>query len=211
MTSESPKRVYFLGKKLAEFHAALQAALEPYNAAVSCFSGQEECLEKLSEKPCDLLIVDLSGCEVEGTEVLTQARRMAPWIATVALVDRTGVRGAVKAMKAGASDCLEKPVREDRLRAVIEGHLGGKGYSGPRVRRTLTQMEVQVLHLILEGKTSRDIAAELHRSKRTIDVHRKNIMRKLEACGPVDLIKRALGMGLTELHECDDDFVPKDP
>ncbi len=210
MTGESRKRVYFLGKKLAELRASVQTALESYNAAVSCFSGQQECLDKLSEKPCDLLIVDLNGCEMEGIEVLTQARRMAPWIASLALVERTGVRGAVKAMKAGASDCLEKPVQEGRLRAVVEAHLSRMGGSGPRVRRTLTQMEVQVLQLILEGKTSRDIAAEMHRSKRTIDVHRKNIMRKLEACGPVDLIKRALGMGLTDSHECDDDSVSKD-
>lgn len=210
MSSESRKRVYFLGKKLVELRPAVHTALTSHNTAVSCFSGYQECLEKLSDKPCDLLIVDLDGCEVEGIEVLTQARRMAPWITSLALVEHAGVRGAVKAMKAGASDCLEKPLQEDRLRAVVQAHLSRMGRSTSRARRTLTQMEIQVLQLILEGKTSRDIAAELHRSKRTIDVHRKNIMRKLEAGGPVDLIKRALGMGLTGSHECDEDSTTQD-
>ena len=68
----------------------------------------------------------------------------------------------------------------------------------------------RLLQLILEGKASRDSAAELDRSKRTIDVHRKNIMRKLEAGGPVDLIRRALGMGLAGSHECDEDFATQD-
>ncbi len=59
-------------------------------------------------------------------------------------------------------------------------------------------MEAQVLQLILAGRTSFDIATELHRSKRTVDVHRKNIMRKLQATGLVDLIRRALEMGFAD-------------
>jgi hypothetical protein len=55
--------------------------------------------------------------------------------------------------------------------------------------------------MILAGKTSHDIAAALHRSKRTIDVHRKNIMHKLQATGLVDLIKRAFGMGFADYPE----------
>ena len=62
-------------------------------------------------------------------------------------------------------------------------------------------MEVQILQMILAGRTSVDIAAALHRSKRTIDVHRKNIMHKLQATGLVDLIKRALGMGFADHRE----------
>ena len=70
----------------------------------------QDCLEKLSAKPCDILIVDLEDCEAEGLELLTQARRMAPWISTMAIVERAAVPTAVKAVKAGACECLEKPV-----------------------------------------------------------------------------------------------------
>lgn len=170
---------------------------------VSYFSKCQECLEKLAVKPCDVLIVDLEDCEAEGLNLLVQARRTAPWISTIAIVRQAAVPTAVKAVKAGACECLEKPVQMDQLGEVVERQLARMALL-PRSRRALTQMEVQILQLILAGKTSQDIAAHLHRSKRTVDVHRKNIMRKLQACSLVDLIKRALGMGLGDAHGCDE-------
>lgn len=173
----------------------LETALKPCDVLIGYFSRHQDCLEKLSVKPCDILVVDLEDGETEGLDLLRQARRMAPWISTMALVEHAAVPAAVNAVKSGACECLEKPVPADRLCEVVEAQLTRMA-SLPRSRRALTQMEVQILQLILAGRTSQDIAAHLHRSKRTIDVHRKNIMRKLQACSLVDLIKRALGMGL---------------
>lgn len=203
MVGGSRKRVYYYGKR-PQSRAVLEAALRLRNTVVNCFSKGEDCLDKLSEKPCDLLIVDLDGCETEGLTVLTEARRMAPWILSLALVERAGVRSAVRAVKAGACDCLEKPIKEDRLLRTIEIQIGSTDTPASYARRPLTHTEIQVLQLILAGKTSRDIAMELHRSKRTIDVHRKNIMRKLQAGSTVDLIKRALGMGFADEQQSDD-------
>jgi two-component system response regulator FixJ len=73
----------------------------------------------------------------------------------------------------------------------------------PRTHRALTEMEIQIVQSILAGKTSQDIAANLCRSKRTIDVHRKNIMRKLQAGSLVDLVQRALAMGLGKEPGCE--------
>ncbi len=176
----------------------LEAALKPHNASASYFSRAQECLRALAERPCDLFIVDLDGWEAEGLHTLAQVRRMAPWVSSLALVRRAAVRCAVRAMKAGAIDCLEKPVQEDRLTVAIARHLGRVEASDGQSRRALTPTEIRVLHLILAGRTSRSIALELHRSKRTIDVHRKNIMRKLEASSPVDLVRRAMGMGFSQ-------------
>jgi DNA-binding NarL/FixJ family response regulator len=181
----------------------VESALKPEHRVVGYFSKYRECIEKLSTKPCDILIVDLEGCEDEGLELLLKARRMAPWISTLAIVERAAVATAVKAVRAGADDCLEKPVQTYQLSEAVEGQLA-RVTSLPAPRRALTQMELQILQLILAGKTSQDIATHLHRSKRTIDVHRKNIMRKLQACSLVDLIKRALGMGLVDGAEADD-------
>ncbi len=175
----------------------LEPALKSDEVSFAFFSGCQGCLEKLSVRPCDILIVDLEECETEGLEMLVQARRMAPWISTMALVEHAAVPAAVQAVKAGVHECLEKPVRIDRLREAIAGQLA-RLESLPRLHRALTQMEIQILQLILAGKTSQDIATHLNRSKRTIDVHRKNIMHKLQACSLVDLIKRALVMGLAE-------------
>jgi DNA-binding NarL/FixJ family response regulator len=180
----------------------VETALGREDGLVGYFSRGQDCLEKLSAKPCDILIVDLEDSEGEGLELLTQVRRMAPWVSTVAIVERAAVPTAVKAVKAGACECLEKPLSAFRLAAAIERQLVRVALV-PHSQRALTQMEIQILRLILRGKTSQDIASHLHRSKRTIDVHRKNIMRKLQACSLVDLIKRALGMGLTEGPDSD--------
>jgi len=208
MRSGSRKRIYCYGRK-PQLRPVLEIALNPEEMLVGYFTGHQECLEKLSVKPCDILIVELEDDEAEGLELLTKTRRMAPWISTVAIVDRAAVSAAVKAVKAGACDCLEKPVQADGLREAVERQLDRMS-SLPRSRRALTQMEIQILQLILAGRTSHDIAAYLHRSKRTIDVHRKNIMRKLQACSLVDLIKRALAMGLTEEPLCDGCDEPQD-
>jgi len=180
----------------------VELALGRADKLIGHFSKCRDCLEMLSAKPCDILIVDLEGSEREGLELLTQVRRMAPWVSTLAIVERAAVPLAVKAVKAGACECLEKPVSALRLCEAVEAQLV-RVAAVPRSQRALTHMEIQILQLILAGKTSQDIATHLHRSKRTIDVHRKNIMRKLQVCSLVDLIKRALGMGLVEDSESD--------
>jgi len=175
----------------------LEPVLSGDSTLLTCFSCQSDCLERLLTKPCDVLIVDLQDDGARGLELLAQVRRMAPWISTMAVIEHGAVPTAVKAIKAGACECLERPLRSDHVCAVVEGLLSRMA-SLPRSHRALTQMEIQILQLILAGKTSQDIAVHLHRSKRTVDVHRKNIMRKLQATSLVDLIKRALAMGLGE-------------
>ncbi len=182
----------------------LENSLAPEEASISGFSQHLECIAELAIKPCDLLIVDWDGCSEEGLDVIERARRLTPWVSSVAIVEHAAVDKAIRAMRAGAGDCLDKPVPEDRLLTVVRTQLARVDISTRRRPRALTLMEVQILQLILAGRTSYEIADDLHRSKRTIDVHRKNIMRKLQATGLVDLIKRALGMGFAEQQESAD-------
>jgi two-component system response regulator FixJ len=200
MTGRSRKRIYVFEKE-PEFQVMLETSLTPSEASISGFSEYRECIDKLATRPCDLLVMDLDGCEPEGLDMLEQARRMTPWIPSLAIVKHAAVCCAIKAIKAGAGDCLDKPVEQDRLLSAVRTQLARGDTSARRRPRALTQMEVQILQMILDGKTSYDMADELHRSKRTIDVHRKNIMRKLQAADLVDLIKRALGMGFADHPE----------
>jgi DNA-binding NarL/FixJ family response regulator len=71
----------------------------------------------------------------------------------------------------------------------------------PRVVRPLTRTEMKVLRLILNGKSNKEIASFLHRSVRTIEVHRSHIMRKFDVDNLIDLIKKAAAMGLIHLPE----------
>jgi len=200
MTGRARKRIYVFGKE-AGVHDLLEGSLAPDEASVSGFSGRQECIDKLATKPCELLIVDLDGCPAEGLDVIEQARRLTPWVSSLAIVEHAAVGCAIRAIRVGAGDCLDKPVQQERLLTVVRSQLARVDVSTRRRPRALTQMEVQILQLILAGRTSYEMADELHRSKRTIDVHRKNIMRKLQATCLADLIKRALGLGFTDQQE----------
>ncbi|MCL5281135.1 MAG: LuxR C-terminal-related transcriptional regulator [Planctomycetes bacterium] len=194
MTGRPRKRIYVFEQE-AGFRDLLENSLAPQEASVSGFSQHLECIAEIAIRPCDLLIVDWDGCPAEGLNVIEQARRLTPWMSSLAIVEHAAVDKAIRAMRAGAQDCFDKPVPQDRLLTAVRTQLARVDFSARRRPRALTQMEVQILQLILAGRTSYEIADGLHRSKRTIDVHRKNIMRKLQATGLVDLIKRALGMG----------------
>jgi len=69
----------------------------------------------------------------------------------------------------------------------------------PRATKLLTRTEMKVLRFILDGISNKEIANLLHRSVRTIEIHRSHIMRKLGADNLVDLVKRAAAMGLVDL------------
>jgi DNA-binding NarL/FixJ family response regulator len=62
--------------------------------------------------------------------------------------------------------------------------------------KSLTKCEIEILRLIVEGNTNKKIAVQLHRSERTIEYHRNRLMHKLNANSIVDLVKRAIDMGL---------------
>ena len=72
-------------------------------------------------------------------------------------------------------------------------------HAEPHMAKPLTKTEKKILHLILNGKSNKEIASLLHRSVRTIEVHRSHIMRKFDADNLIDLFKRAAAMGLVEL------------
>ncbi len=176
----------------------LEASLASGEASVTRFSEQQAFIDTLASRPCDLLIVDLEGRESEGLDLLERARRMVPWMQSLVIVEHAAICCAIRAVKTGAGDCLDEPVEPERLLAAVRTQLAKVDTSTRQRPRALTPIEVQILQMILAGKTSFEMADELHRSKRTIDVHRKNIMRKLQATGLVDLIKRALGMGFVD-------------
>jgi len=148
-----------------------------------------------------MLIVDLDGYAADGVRLLAEAKRLCPWVTTFALIDQGNVPGAIQAMKAGAADCLERPLTEEGLRCAIEPALAWTREKRPAPDAGLTRMETRVLNLVSTGQTSDQIAAMLHRSRRTVDVHRGHIMHKLGVSGTMDLIKEAARRGLIRLDD----------
>ncbi|HNY76744.1 MAG: LuxR C-terminal-related transcriptional regulator [Sedimentisphaerales bacterium] len=175
---------------------AVQAVLDRADAAVSCFTDPEECLKAIRDAGCRLLVTNVPEPAVEGIKLLTRVRHIAPWLPVIMLVEPGQIDTAVQAMKAGATDCLERPPQTSRLLAAVNQALHRTDVTTPS--KPLTEVEQAVLHLVLEGKTNGEIAAGLHRSRRTVEVHRANIMTKLGARHIVDLVRHAGLAGLTD-------------
>jgi len=151
-----------------------------------------EAMQVLRSKPVDILITDVQMPGMDGMALLMQVRR-DPELAQMPLVlisaqdDRSSVR---QGMFSGADDYLTKPFTADELILTVESRLR-RLERGPepspqsddlkkQLLQTLTEREVEVLALIGQGLVTKDIAAELGLSPKTVSAHRQNIMEKLD-------------------------------
>ena len=197
MTDGVIRHIFFVDDE-ASIRETVSKTLNEPGTKVSCFASAHDCLKSLRSRKCDLLITDVRMPEMDGLELITHARRIAPWISVVVVSGYGDIPMAVRALKAGAIDFLEKPLSKQALLSTIESALS-QNTVDPDAGKELTKAEKRVLHFILEGKSNRETAEILHRSEKTIEVHRNHIMRKLGVGNIVDLIKRAASMGLIDL------------
>jgi len=198
MESNIEKYVFFVDDE-PEVLKMVGRTLERAGYKVSCFSKAADCLEHLRYQTCDLLITDVKMPEMNGIELLAEAKRFNPLLLVLVITGYGDIQMAVRALKLGASDFIEKPLDREGLLSTVESILKRTIPANPLLNKTLTKTEMRVLRLILDGKSNKEIAHLRHRSVRTIEAHRSHIMRKLGANNLVDLLKRTAEMGFFEL------------
>jgi FixJ family two-component response regulator len=174
----------------------IQAALRHLDVEVTHFDKAKDCLGCLKTQDCDLLISNAKWPAEDGMRLLAGARCIKPCVPIILLVDHGDIKTAVRAMKGGATDCLEKPPERAQLASAIDSALRGFVPDGIRLERPLSRTEEEVLRLILQGNTTAEVARMLHRSRRTVEVHRSHVMQKLEVAGTVALVRRCAQLGL---------------
>ena len=194
------KHIFFLDDE-PTVRKAVRETLENSNFTVSCFGSPIECLIRLRSKKCDLLITDLKMPEKDGIELLTDVQHLAPWVPVLMITGYGDIPTAVKAMKAGAVDFIEKPLDKKNFVRKIRSILKKNVASHPNLGTSLTRTEKKILQLVIDGMSNKEVANLLHRSARTIEVHRAHIMHKLGVDNLVDLVKRVASMGLIDLEE----------
>ena len=194
------KHIFFLDDEPA-IREVVRETLENSKFKVSCFGNPIECLARLRSKKCDLLITDLRMPEKDGIELLMDVQHLAPWIPVLMITGFGDIPTAVKAMKAGAVDFIEKPLEKKNFVRKIKSILKQNVFIHPDLGTSLTRNETKILQLIIDGKSNKEIANLLHRSARTVEVHRTHLMHKLGVDNLVDLVKRVASMGLVDLEE----------
>jgi FixJ family two-component response regulator len=161
----------------------------------SCFTKADDCLKQLHKRSCVLLITDVRMPGKDGMELLSEAKHAIPWLPVIVITNYGDIPIAVKAVKAGAFDFIQKPLDPETFLTIVGSALNQDFLADILKGKPLTATEMIVLRLILKGNSNKEIAHILKRSVRTVEVHRSHIMHKLNADNVVDLVKKADVMG----------------
>jgi FixJ family two-component response regulator len=180
--------------------SALQRALESAGMCASAFTCAKDCLAALSRHPCDVVITDVRMEGTDGLSLLRDLRQRFPWLQIIVTTAYGTVPLAVTAMKTGAADFLEKPLDRPELLVAVQRAMETVAHSVSFPREALSSAEIQVLRLFLEGRTSKETAAILNRSTRTVEAHRHNIMRKFGVHNAVQLAQKASALWSAEFR-----------
>ena len=198
MTNVPEQHVFIVDGELKSLQA-VGKTLASLGAEITCFVNPGRCLEQLRAEKCNLLIAELKLPEMDGIELVTNVKRVAPWVPVLIITGHGDVPTAVRAVRAGAEDFIEKPLVEEvllrRVRAILQTNAAPNGYAD----KPLTWTENTILKLVIDGRSSREISELLGRSVRTIEVHRANMMEKLGVNNLLDLIKWAVALGLVDV------------
>ncbi|MFB2603940.1 response regulator transcription factor [Rhizobium phaseoli] len=168
--------------------------------AVRAHSCANAFLDLLPLSGRNCLVTDLRMPDVNGIELLQRLRLSSVNVPAIVITGQGDVAAAVQAMNAGASDFLEKPLREEALIAAINLAMGQRrpgrsiadSESVAARLRQLTDREHQVLTGVLDGLQNKMIAYQLGISSRTVEVHRANVMAKMGARNLAELMRMAV-------------------
>ena len=198
--TDDPRHVVFFVDDEPPVCYAVARILDRNDFAVRTFHSAEECLHALEHHKCDLLIVDQKLPGMTGLAFLSRVHQNWPALPVLLVTGHGDIRLAVQAIKAGAADFLEKPLDLDTFLPLVQETIQKAHHLEFRRHKLygkpLTQAEKRVLKHLIDGKTNRQIADELHRSIRTVEDHRHHIMAKLGARNVVDVIKIAGNLDL---------------
>jgi len=188
--SRTKPRLFFVDDE-PQVRKAVKLTLEgDFN--VTCFALARECLDVLDARNCDILVTDVNMPGMDGIELLAHARRRNPALPVVIVTGYGDIPMAVRAVKAGAAEFVEKPLDQKTLLPLLHRLVEKSQLVDPRAGRKLSRTERIVLRLTIAGKSSKEIAHLLGRSVRTVEDHRSHIMRKFGVHNVVDLVRLAI-------------------
>jgi len=173
------------------------------------FSSAKEFLASAETEHVSCVISDLRMPDIDGLHLQSALAERMPHVGIVFVTGYADVPSSVSAMKSGAVDFLEKPVRREELleaiaRATRRSHSAKKEIREKNQLRQryaeLTRRERQVFALVSVGLLNKQIAAELGAAEKTVKQHRGVVMAKMNANSLADLVMMADRLGVRPSH-----------
>lgn len=187
---------------------AVGKLLRSYGYAVVCHENAEQFLASPFEPGC--VVSDLRMPRINGLELLNAMRDRNDPRAVILLTAHGDVDLAVRALKSGAFDFIEKPLDEERLlSSVSDAMVAGKKLAREndelnelqRRYQTLSRRQKEVLWLVTSGCANKEIAARLEISIRTVETYRAWVLERMHANSLADLVKIAHKLELAGLAD----------
>ncbi|MFA5672391.1 MAG: response regulator transcription factor [Synergistaceae bacterium] len=207
-------------KLFIEGIAGMLSAVEGIEIAGKAHTGKDALQMTLDKKP-DLVVLDITMPDMYGIEVTRKIKANLPDVKILILSMHLDLRMIIEVLQAGADAYTLKDSEPSELITAVKNVLAGKMYLSSKVIKLLVRdyiskhsvplsleqlkdlsaRERQVLRLISESKSIKEIAEELHISRSTADTHKANLMRKLGCENTNELIRFAMREGIVDLDE----------
>ena len=195
--------------------AGLQKLIEHFCEIVGMVEDGRALIEAAGRLKPDLILLDISMPLLNGLEAARQIKKSAPDSKLIFLTMHASPTYATEALKAGGSGYLLKQSAAMELPCAIEAVLKGQTYLTPamtqpilesamnparrnlkRALRDLTPRQREVLQLVAEGRSTKDIAHLLNVSVKTVEFHKTRLLEQLELHSTAALIKYGIAEGL---------------
>lgn len=199
--SESEQPRIFLADDEAEVREAIVFMLQVEGLDCQAYAAPGELLANLGPEHRGCVLLDVRMPGMNGLELQRLLQDKGVSMPVIFISGHADVGIAVRAVQAGALDFLEKPFNNECLLEKIRNALeldAGRWQSDCRKTdiekrlATLTPREREVMEGLLEGKLNKLIADDLSISVRTVEIHRSNVLRKLEARNSSELVRLVL-------------------
>ena len=189
----------------ADVRDSLAALLTSAGLTARLFESATAFLAGYRPGEAGCLVADIRMPDMDGIALQTELTNRKAGLPVIIITGHGDVPLAVRAMKAGAIDFIEKPFDDERLlesirralsRAVEDRDSAEVSQTIAGRMATLTPRELEVLELLIAGHPNKVVGHQLDISPRTVEVHRGRLMDKMQARNLSDLVRMALAAGI---------------
>jgi DNA-binding NarL/FixJ family response regulator len=193
---------------------ALRRVIEPEFEVVETVGDGRALLTAVETHKPDVIVVDVSMPLLNGIEATRKIKKTNPRVKVIILTMHDSPEFASQAMEAGVSGYVLKHSASEELVQAIREVLRGNHYITPLIAKGLMQVfingrdstgepakllsgrEREVLQLVAEGKTMKEVGSVMNISAKTVEFHKYNIMKKLGVSSSAELVRYAVKYGL---------------
>jgi DNA-binding NarL/FixJ family response regulator len=176
-----------------------------------------EAIELIRDLKPNLVLLDITMPDGSGFDVLSEVTKQHPEVRVIVLTVHEAGEYAIRALREGAAGFLPKSAASTELELAIQTVIRGEVYISPEMSQktlleygkgttkrelldTLSPRQREVLRLIAEGRTTKQIAQELEISVKTVETHRAQLMERLDIHDVAGLVRYAIYVGLIQVE-----------